>query len=103
MYRKIINMDELKGLEEQLSDDRKLWVLDLVFDSSDMRRSNDFFAGIARLNKSLKVPFIFISSKTDYYRKATALLDGVLEGFPRVAGDIEEGVKFYLEREDRNG
>lgn len=103
VYKKIVTMEDLNQFGEKLKDDRKLWILDLAFKSSNLRRSNDFFAGIAKLNRSLKVPFIFISSKTEYYRKATALLDDALEGFPRVAGDIEEGVKFYLAREDRDG
>jgi len=100
VYKKIVTMEELGQLEKQLRDDRKLWIIDLAFSSSNIRRSNDFFTKMAELNKKIEVPFIFISSHSGYYRKATALLDLTLGGFPRVAKDIEEGVKLYLAREE---
>jgi len=99
-YKKIITMEELDNTDFPHTEKQRLWVIDLAFSSTNNRRISDFIGKIAELRRRVSVPMIFISTHSTYYRKATALLAGAIEGFPEVAGDLEEGLKLYIEAEE---
>jgi len=99
-YKKVATMEEMNRIEQEIGTEDKLWVIDLAFASSSSARSSDFFSRMVQIKRKLKVPLVYISPHSQYYRKAADLLDQALSGFTRIAGTIEDGVKMYILSEE---
>lgn len=101
-YKKIVSMEELIRLEGVLKeqDQGMLWIIELDFSSANPRRSNEFFTRLMELKYHSGLSLVFISPHSSYYQKATSLLNEALEGFPRLAGNVEEGIKMYIRSEE---
>ena len=99
-YKKVATMEEMNRVEQEIGTEDKLWVIDLAFASSSSARSSDFFSRMVQIKRKLKVPLVYISPHSQYYRKAADLLDQALGGFTRIAGTIEDGVKMYILSEE---
>ncbi len=100
VYKKVATMEEMNRIEQEIGTEDKLWVIDLAFASSSSARSSDFFSRMVQIKRTLKVPLVYISPHSQYYRKAADLLDQALSGFTRIAGTIEDGVKMYILSEE---
>lgn len=99
-YKKIATMEEMNRIEQEISPEDQLWVIELAFASSSSARSSDFFSRMVQIKRSMDVPLVYISPHSQYYRKASDLLDQALGGFARIAGTIEDGVKTYILSEE---
>jgi two-component system, chemotaxis family, sensor kinase CheA len=99
-YKKIATMEEMHRIEQEMGTEDQLWVIELAFASSSSARSSDFFSRMVQIKRSVEVPLVYISPHSQYYRKASDLLDQALDGFTRIAGTIEDGVKTYILSEE---
>lgn len=99
-YKKIATMEEMNRIEQEISPEDQLWVVELAFASSSPARSSDFFSRMVQIKRSMDLPLVYISPHSQYYRKASDLLDQALGGFTRIAGTIEDGVKTYILSEE---
>jgi hypothetical protein len=92
--------DALGGLHDRIRENGVLYVVELAFGRETALRGAPFFERLKQFMDTAPERVILISPRMQVMRKATALLDQALEGYPQIASNIEEGVRTMLVTEE---
>jgi hypothetical protein len=96
----ITSLEELREVSRALEHSTALNVIEIALPEDNLFREKDGLELFSELDRAAPGRVICVNAGSGVYKKATALLDEMLDGFVRIANSVEEGLYQLMRAED---